>query len=147
MQHIAPTSPTRESLMPTIYRSTSTIYRSTSVQRLRRKSVGTFRTLPDLPPTISDNFQFWVFGRIFTHFRCISRFEPKCSTLPQLRRLGNRRCRPYIARPRSGGFAGSPWGRSGRFLTFPRPFPTTFNFGFSGAFFRFETYLEIGLKM
>ena len=121
--------------------------RPKSGRKLRRKCLGTFRTCPDLPPTISDNFHFWVFGHIFAHFRCISRFEPKCSTLPQLGRHRHRRCRPDIARPRSGGFVGSPWGRSGRFLTFPRPFPTTFNFGFSDAFFRFETYLEIGLKM
>ena len=136
MQQISTTSPPPVSLI-------AVMYRPNSVRKLRRKSVGTLRTCPDLPPTIPRNFQFCVFGRIFAEFRCISRFQPKCSRMPELRRLRHRRCRPDIARNRSGSFVGSPEGRFGRFLTFPRQFLATFNFRFSGAFCSFSIHLEI----
>ena len=64
MWHIAPTWPPSASPMPTRYRP---IW----VRRLRNKSVGTFRTCPSLPPTISDNFDFWVSEPFFDHFRYI----------------------------------------------------------------------------
>ena len=136
MQQISRTSPPPVSLIVVMYRPES-------VRKLRRKSRGTFRTYPDLPSTVSRNFQFCVFGRIFEESRCIPRFQPKCSRMPELRRLRHRRCRPYIDRDRSGSFVGSPEGRSGRVLTFPRQFLTTFNFRFLGAFCSFSIYLEI----
>ena len=37
-----------------------------------RKSVGTLRTCPELPPTVSDNFEFSVFIRILAHFRVLT---------------------------------------------------------------------------
>ena len=61
MQQIAWTSPTSASPMPTKYLPRW-------VRKLRRKSGGTFRTCPDLPPTVSRNFQFSVFGRILLIF-------------------------------------------------------------------------------
>ena len=85
-----------------------TRYRPIWVRRLRNKSIRALRTHLRLPSTVSDNFQFWVFGRIFAPSRSISTFEPKCSTLAQLRRLRHHRCRPDIARVVSGGFEISP---------------------------------------
>ena len=84
MQMIAWSSLPPEMPMPTRYRPKS-------VRRLRRKSGGTLQTCSDLPPTISRNFQFSVFGRIFHIFddsrdlaqnggmwgEC-SRFPPAC---------------------------------------------------------------------
>ena len=43
-------------------------YRKICVLRRCRKSVGTLRTCPDLPPTISRTFDFRVFGHIFCSF-------------------------------------------------------------------------------
>ena len=127
MQHIAPNSPTSTSPMPTRYRPIS-------VRNLRRKSLGTFRARPDFSPTLPDTFHFWVFKCIFAQSRCISRFQLKCSTLPQLRLPRHQRYRPDVACSRSGSFETGPRGRFGQVLTFPRPFLTTFIFVFSVAF-------------
>ncbi len=129
MQQISTTLPPPVSLI-------AVMYRPNSVRKLRKKSRGTLQTHPDLPSTVSRNFQFSVLEHIFEESRCIQRFQPKCSRLPELGRLRHRRCRPDIARFGSGSFVGSPEGRSGRVLTFPRPFLATFNFMFSGAFLR-----------
>ncbi len=56
---------------------------------LRRfgKSLGAWRTCPDLPPAISDNFNFWVFTYIFDNFE---RFVmPKLTILGRLRHEKN----------------------------------------------------------
>ena len=97
-------------------------------------SEGTLRTCPELPPTSSENFHFQIFGPIFAQFRCISRFEPKCSTFAQLRSHRHCSCQPDVALFRSGGSVGSLWERCGLVLTFPRPFLKTFIFVFSGTF-------------
>ena len=67
MQHICPTSQPSALLM-------STRCHPISVRRLRRKSVGTLRTCPDLPPTISENFHFRFFGHIFVEKWSVVRF-------------------------------------------------------------------------
>ena len=79
IQHISPTSPPSASPM-------AAMYRPIWARRLRRKSMKALRTCPDLPPTISDNFHFWVFVCIFDQSQCISRFEQKDSKLVQFRR-------------------------------------------------------------
>ncbi len=61
MQQISRTSPPPVSLI-------AVMYLPNSVRKLRRKSVWTLRTCPDLPPTVSRNFQFSVFGRILLIF-------------------------------------------------------------------------------
>ena len=129
MQQISTTSPPPVSLM-------AVMYRPNSVRKIRRKSGGTLQTCPDHPPIVSRNFQSSAFGRIFEESRCISRFQSKCSRMLELRPLQHRRCRRDIARNCSETFVGSPEGRCEAFPTFHRPFLTTFNFGFSGAFSR-----------
>ena len=136
MQQISRTSPPPVSLI-------AVMYLPNSVRKLRRKSVWTLRTCPDLPSTVSRNFQFSVLEHIFEESRCIPRFQPKCSRMPELRRLRHRRCRPDIDRDRSGSFVGSPEGRCRHILTFPRQFLATFNFRFLGAFCSFSIHLEI----
>ena len=58
MQLISATSP--QPAMPM-----AAMYRSIWVWKASRESVGTFRTCPDLPVVISENFQFSLFGHIF----------------------------------------------------------------------------------
>ena len=65
-------------------------YRMISVRKPQMKSAGTLQTCPELPLTISDSFHFRLFGHIAAQSRCIYRFEPKCSTSAQVRRLWHR---------------------------------------------------------
>ena len=69
-QQISPTSPPWSLQMPITYRLIC-------VLKYYRKSVGTFRTYPELPTVISDNLQFWVSRHIFGQFRirCIFIFS------------------------------------------------------------------------
>ena len=60
--------------------------------------------------------------------------QSKYSRLLDLRCHLNCRCRPDVALNQFGSFVESAEGRSGRVLTFPRQFLTTFNLGVSGAF-------------
>ena len=127
MQLITPTSPPSAMQMAAIYRS---IY----VLKRFWKPGETLRTCSDLPPTISRNFGFRVFGHIFGESDSIFRFQLKCSWLPQLRRHRQCRWRWSIAQFMFWGVFGSPKGRYGLVLTFPRSFIATLVFEFSGTF-------------
>ena len=54
----------------------ATIYHPNSVLGASGKSLRTFLTFPDLPRTISDNFDFGLFGLIFHIFRVLTTQSP-----------------------------------------------------------------------
>lgn len=69
-RHFATTSPAPALPM-------ATIYRPKSIRRAFGKSMGTLRTCPDHPLTISGYFHSWVLARRSrTHFVCFSSFNP-----------------------------------------------------------------------
>ena len=127
MQQIGSTSPPPELQMPIEYRL---IW----FRKAFGESIGSFRTYPELPTTISGKFQFRVFRHIFANFLHPVHFYSKCSRLAQLRRHQHCRWRSHIVWFAFWDVVGSPRRRSAFILTFLRSFLTILSFKFSALF-------------